>query len=218
VIEGTFLRWTGNSRLIAAVFGLGMVGWLIGLSVEPVEWIDLNSFAGPWSFIAGLTIGLGAFGGLCVFVRCPRCRTRLIWHAVSGDAHPIALNGLFGASRCPWCRFPCASEEAHRSAAPSSLQYRSRQSHTASPGDVTCLEGPVEKIDGRLTLKIPLHEGGDQFVRCTRGISQIEDDCLTIVIQEWLAGTLRIEQGDLVTIDNADGKFNIRAVAPQSIH
>jgi len=41
---------------------------------------------------------------------------------------------------------------------------------------------------------------------------------LKIVIQEWLAGMLRIEEGDSVSVDNADGKFNVRAVNPRSVH
>jgi hypothetical protein len=69
-----------------------------------------------------------------------------------------------------------------------------------------------------LALRIPLDAGGDQFIRCTRGISEIEGDCLKIIIQEWLAGVLRIEEGDVVSIDNADGKFSVRPVNPRSIH
>jgi hypothetical protein len=219
VIQGRFLSWTGNSKTIAAVFGLGVLGCLMALSVEPLEWIDLNRAAGPWILITGLVLGFAAFGGLCVFVRCPRCRTRLIWHAVSRDAHPIALNGLMAAARCPWCDFPSAPEgKPQHHIAPSSARYHSTGSHAGSADDVTSLEGPVEKIDGKLTLRIPLQGGGDQFVQCARGISRIADGCLVIVIQEWLAGTLRIEEGDLVAIDNADGKFNIRAVKPRSVH
>jgi hypothetical protein len=89
---------------------------------------------------------------------------------------------------------------------------------THESSDVTCLEGPVEKIDGKLILRIPLDAGGAQFVRCTRGISEIEGNSLKIVIQEWLAGMLRIEEGDSVSVDNADGKFNVRAVNPRSVH
>ena len=89
---------------------------------------------------------------------------------------------------------------------------------TGESADVTSLEGPVEKIDGRLVLRIPLDAGGAQFVGCTQGISEIEGDCLTIVIQEWLAGMLRIEEGDSVSVDNANGKFNVRAVNPRSVH
>lgn len=84
--------------------------------------------------------------------------------------------------------------------------------------DVLTLEGPVESVNGVLTLLIPLSEGGDKFVGCCRGISDVEGDVLKITIPEWLAGTLRIEEGDLVSVDNANGKFNIRAVNARPVH
>jgi hypothetical protein len=80
------------------------------------------------------------------------------------------------------------------------------------------LEGPVEKIDGKLTLIIPLAAGGDRLIKCSRGISDVQGEYLKIVIQEWLAGLLRIEEGDLVVIDNEGGKFNIRPVNARPIH
>lgn len=83
--------------------------------------------------------------------------------------------------------------------------------------DVTSLEGPVERVNGKLTLLIPLEAGGDEFVECSRGISEIEGDCLKIVIPEWLAGSIRVEAGDLVSVNNANGKFNITAVNPRLV-
>ncbi|HKQ86274.1 MAG TPA: hypothetical protein VJS43_05810 [Candidatus Acidoferrales bacterium] len=82
---------------------------------------------------------------------------------------------------------------------------------------VASLQGPVEKVDGKLTLRIPLSAGGDQFVECSRGISEVKDGCLCVTIQEWLAGMLRVEEGDIVSIDNANGKFNIHPVNPRPI-
>lgn len=83
--------------------------------------------------------------------------------------------------------------------------------------DVFSLTGPVELIEGKLTLQIPLDAGGDQFIECSRGISEIEGDSLKVVIPDWLAGMLRIEAGDLVSVDNANGKFNIQPVNPRPI-
>jgi hypothetical protein len=40
---------------------------------------------------------------------------------------------------------------------------------------------------------------------------------LKVIVPEWLAGTLRIEEGSVVRIDNQDGKFNISPVNPQPI-
>jgi len=84
--------------------------------------------------------------------------------------------------------------------------------------DFLTLQGPVERIDGRLTLRIPLSEGGDRFMKCCRGISEVQGNNLEIQIPEWLSGMLRIEEGDLVSIDNAHGKFNIRPVDAGPIH
>jgi hypothetical protein len=78
--------------------------------------------------------------------------------------------------------------------------------------DALTLEGPVERLDGKLALVIPLHEGGDRFLGCCRGISEVQGEKLKITIPEWLSGMLRIQEGDLVSIDNANRKFNIRAV------
>ena len=83
--------------------------------------------------------------------------------------------------------------------------------------DVASLEGPIELVNGKLTLLIPLEAGGDQFVECSRGISEIQGDHLKIVIPEWLADSLRVEAGDMVSINNANGKFNITAVKPRLV-
>ena len=78
------------------------------------------------------------------------------------------------------------------------------------------ITGPVEKRNGKYILEIPLEVGGDVLARSAKGIGRIEGSSLVVVIQDWLAGMLRIEEGDLVHVDNADGKFNIQPVAPRS--
>jgi hypothetical protein len=74
----------------------------------------------------------------------------------------------------------------------------------------TSLQGPVLKVNGKLTLMIPLDEGGAEFVDCSRGISEVEGACLKIAIPEWLAGMLRIDEGDIVSVSNWDGKLQIQ--------
>ena len=80
---------------------------------------------------------------------------------------------------------------------------------------IASLRGPVEKIDGKLALLIPLEAGGDEFVDCARGISEVKDGVLRVLIPEFIAGMLRIEEGDLVDVTNANGKFNIHPVNPR---
>jgi hypothetical protein len=83
-----------------------------------------------------------------------------------------------------------------------------------SDDDVISLQGPVEKLDGKLVLRIPLDAGGNELIQCSRGISEIEGDFLKITISEWLSGVLPIEAGSLVSVDNRDGKCNIQPINP----
>ena len=73
----------------------------------------------------------------------------------------------------------------------------------------TSLQGPVLMVNGKLTLMIPLEDGGAQFEACSRGISEVEGSCLKIAIPDWLAGVLRIDEGDIVSVSNWDGKLHI---------
>ena len=84
--------------------------------------------------------------------------------------------------------------------------------------EVMSLEGPVLKVNGELMLLIPLLNGGSELIECSRGISEVQGEFLKIVIPEWLAGMLRIEEGDLVCVHNTDGKFHITALNPRLVH
>jgi hypothetical protein len=74
---------------------------------------------------------------------------------------------------------------------------------------VTSLEGPVEKIDGKFTLRIPLAAGGSRFVSCARGISRVEDGYFVFVIHDWMVEKLNITEGCRVEVNNKEGLFNI---------
>jgi len=80
------------------------------------------------------------------------------------------------------------------------------------------LEGQVLKVKGEWMLLIPLIEGGSELVECSRGISEVQGEFLKIVIPEWLAGMLRIEEGDLLCVHNTDGKFHINASHPRLVN
>jgi hypothetical protein len=73
----------------------------------------------------------------------------------------------------------------------------------------TSLQGPVLKVNGRLTLMIPLEDGGAELLAFSRGISEVEGACLKIAIPDWIAGMLRIDEGDIVRVSNWDGKLHI---------
>jgi hypothetical protein len=75
--------------------------------------------------------------------------------------------------------------------------------------DYISLEGPIETVDGQLVLRIPLEAGGDKLAPFARGIGEVADGFLSVIIQPWLAEKLRVSAGSLVFVDNKDGKFTI---------
>jgi len=79
-------------------------------------------------------------------------------------------------------------------------------------------EGLVIKVGEELMLLIPLEGAGSELMECSRGISEVQGDFLKIVIPEWLADMLRIEEGDLVCVHNTDGKFHVQASNPRPLH
>jgi hypothetical protein len=75
--------------------------------------------------------------------------------------------------------------------------------------NVTSIEGHVLKVDGKLMLLIPLEDGSPELMETAPGTSEICGEFLKIVIPEWLAGVLSIEEGDLVSIHNSNGNFGV---------
>lgn len=71
------------------------------------------------------------------------------------------------------------------------------------------VEGPIELLDGKLVLAIPLDVGGDVLATYAKGIGTIENDCLVVEIRPWLAEKLNVQAGSLVVVDNEEGKFRI---------
>lgn len=75
--------------------------------------------------------------------------------------------------------------------------------------DVVCVTGPIERIDGKFVLMIPLDKGGVALADATTGISEIEGAFLKVALPDWLVEEIGLEEGDLVEVDNTDGMFNI---------
>ncbi len=69
--------------------------------------------------------------------------------------------------------------------------------------------GPIELIDGHLTLRIPLRMGGQELAPIAPPTSSVKGDFLYVVIPEWLAEKISVKEGSLVDVTNQDGKFNI---------
>jgi hypothetical protein len=78
--------------------------------------------------------------------------------------------------------------------------------------DVTELAGPVEEEGGSLVLRIPLAEGGGEFIHVTEDIAEIDGPYLKITLPPWLVEKLGLREGARVAIDNRDRKFNLTVI------
>jgi hypothetical protein len=76
------------------------------------------------------------------------------------------------------------------------------------PGHLS-LEGPVERIEGELVLRIPLAAGGHELAPLIRRGSRIEGDFLIVLIPPDLAAHLCVTEGSLVVVDDSGNRFNI---------
>ena len=71
------------------------------------------------------------------------------------------------------------------------------------------IRGPLESVDGKMVLLIPLEAGGRDLAPFTKGIGGVSDGYLKIEIRPWLAEKLDVHVGSLVDVDNIEGKFQI---------
>lgn len=83
--------------------------------------------------------------------------------------------------------------------------------------DVLSLQGPVLKVNGQLILVVPLVDGGREWMGRAETPSETREDFLKIVIPEWLAGILEIEEGDLVGVQS-DGTLRIKPPSPERVN
>jgi len=76
--------------------------------------------------------------------------------------------------------------------------------------NVLALEGPVLKVNGELMLFVALTDEVSELAQRSPAISEVQGEFLQILIPEWLAGLLEIEEGDVVRVQS-DGRLHIHA-------
>jgi hypothetical protein len=77
------------------------------------------------------------------------------------------------------------------------------------------ISGPIENVDGRMMLQIPLEAGGSDLAPSAKDIGRIEDGLLKVEIPSWLAEKLNIDAESFVTVDNLEGQFRITRVGKE---
>ena len=71
------------------------------------------------------------------------------------------------------------------------------------------LEGPVERLNGRLVLRVPLNAGGETLQLVARTLSYVEGRDLVVLIPDWLVERMRLAEGSAVHVDDRWGRLNI---------
>ena len=74
------------------------------------------------------------------------------------------------------------------------------------------LLGPVERRGNDLVLRIPMEAGGDKLQSVTRTISYVENGNLVVVIPDWLAQKMQLDESSEVYLDDRWGKLNMARV------
>jgi hypothetical protein len=86
--------WTVIAAGLAIIYGC-LNGWFGSQSSETFALVVL---------CANLA-NVGAFVWMVQSIRCPRCRLRLFWHALSSKEHPSGLRWFSSFEECPSCRY-----------------------------------------------------------------------------------------------------------------
>jgi len=78
-------------------------------------------------------------------------------------------------------------------------------------------EWPILKANGELMLLVPLAETIGT-VKPSRCVLDTQGEFLKIVIPEWLAEMLEVEEGDSLRVSNADGEFQIQPIQSRPVN
>jgi hypothetical protein len=87
-----------------------------------------------------------------------------------------------------------------------------------SKEDIVHLQGPIEVIEGRWLMRIPLAAGGAQLIHSTRGIGRVLDDVLVIEVPAKLIKRLGLRDGQTVSVHNKHGKFTFNWEPGEKVH
>jgi hypothetical protein len=97
-----FLYKTGQLTKLIGGFAVAA----LALFVEHrVQQLDVSSEVFMWGIFLGLFVTFAAFAFVCLTVRCPKCRSRLVWRAVRTQPFYNWGSELFTCTVCPVCGF-----------------------------------------------------------------------------------------------------------------
>ncbi len=108
--DDSFIKSTGQFwKLIAVLVPLGALGVILIYQ----EWFSekVTVFTGRLLPITAVALLLFLWG--CISVRCPRCKLRVIWYAVSKVDHRVWTQWIFAFRQCPKCGYTPSEESVY---------------------------------------------------------------------------------------------------------
>jgi hypothetical protein len=97
----SFARKTGQHRRLHAAQAVLLVG---GLSIF-AGWGTMDHPHGITLTLVGTVVAATGFIAMCLAVRCPRCRTAVVWHTFNTRAASEAQAAAAFQTTCPKCGY-----------------------------------------------------------------------------------------------------------------
>ena len=102
------LRLPINKTLTVIILFVFMAGGLLAAAPLWGPFLLSEDVAFGTAPMIGVAIAGPAFAGLCLLVRCRRCRHRLFWYAVTKRRHNDSIEWFLTAHECPECGYSTA--------------------------------------------------------------------------------------------------------------
>jgi hypothetical protein len=105
VLEGSRQLWRHRAGFTLLFAGSAVMGW----ALFQLDALDDAAFS--IRMVSGLLVSLAGFVVLAALVRCPRCRTRLFWYALTKVPKAGGVAWYMELRECPVCEFRGASSD-----------------------------------------------------------------------------------------------------------
>ena len=106
MFDQSIIKTSGQWPKLVAFFVGNMIGGVLIFAAVR----DFQAEAGPWLFLIGMGLTITSFFFGVLAIRCPRCKARWLWQALSQQKHSEWLPHLLSHSRCPACSYSPRSE------------------------------------------------------------------------------------------------------------
>lgn len=100
MLQKSFLKSSGQLWKLWLSLALVVLGWL-SIPLALGGYVDQDS--GALLILAGVFVAVCATVWASISIKCPACKARLLWRAISKESHKTWLVSLLSQSECPHC-------------------------------------------------------------------------------------------------------------------